>query len=127
LSKISTLHIKELNIVGGLMNELVSLIITLISGAAGGNAAGSLLSEKNLGALANTIIGALGGTFGDYILKALGILASAGVSSAASATGAANGSEIDLGALIGSIAGSGISGGVITAIITMIKRALEKR
>lgn len=106
------------------MSDILSLIISLISGAAGGNITGALISEKNMGTIANTVIGLLGGGVGDFILKALGILASTG---AAGAAGATTGHELDLAALLANIAGSGLSGGALTAIVAFIKDALSKR
>jgi uncharacterized membrane protein YeaQ/YmgE (transglycosylase-associated protein family) len=100
--------------------DVINLIISLISGAVGGNVGGAAVSEKNLGAIANTIIGLLGGGFGDFILKALGILAST------SATGATTGSELDIGTILANIGVSGVSGGVLTAIIALIKDAIAK-
>jgi len=102
--------------------EILNLIISLLSGAAGGNIAGSLMTEKNLGALANTIIGLIGGGAGDYILKAMGILASA--ASTAAPTGEPT---LDLGSLLATIGASGVSGGALTGIIALIKDALAKK
>ena len=52
--------------------DLLNLIISLISGAAGGNVAGAVASDKNLGPIFNTIVGLIGGGAGEFILKALG-------------------------------------------------------
>lgn len=103
--------------------DVVNLIISLISGAVGGNVAGAAMPEKNLGGIGNTIAGLFGGGLGDLILKALGVLATAG---AASATGA-TGSELDIGTILANIGVSGVSGGALTAIIALIKSALEKK
>ena len=43
------------------MGSLLPLIIQLISGAAGGNLAGSLMKNLSLGTLGNSIAGILGG------------------------------------------------------------------
>lgn len=101
--------------------DILNLIISLISGAVGGNVAGAALPEKNLGTVANSVIGLLGGAGGDFLLKALGILSSAG------ATTAATGSEFDIGALLANIGVSGVSGGALTAIVALIKNAMDKK
>lgn len=44
--------------------DLTAIIIQLISGAAGGNAAGFLAKARSLGPMMNTILGALGGVAG---------------------------------------------------------------
>ena len=44
--------------------DVTSLIIQLISGAIGGNAAGAASKDVSLGPLGNTIVGALGGGVG---------------------------------------------------------------
>ena len=105
--------------------DVVNWIITLISGAVGGNIAGAAVSEnKNLGAVANSIIGLIGGGVGDFIFKALGIL---GTTAATGAVGAApTGSEFDLTSILANIGVSGVSGGVLTAIISFIKEAVKK-
>ena len=46
------------------METIVNLIIQLIAGVVGGNAAGAALKDYNLGNLGNTIAGAIGGVGG---------------------------------------------------------------
>jgi hypothetical protein len=94
------------------MENLLPLIIQLVSGAAGGNAAGSLMKNLSLGTLGNSIAGILGGGIGGQLLGMLGIAAGTG--------------EMDIGGIIGSIAAGGVGGGVVMAIIGMIKKAMAK-
>ena len=46
---------------------LINLIIQLIAGALGGNAAGATMKNLDLGTLGNTIAGALGGAGGGTV------------------------------------------------------------
>jgi len=55
------------------MEGLVSLIINLAVGAAGGNLAGLLLKGKSLGVLWNSVVGILGGGFGYFLLGIFGL------------------------------------------------------
>ena len=48
--------------------DILSLIISLISGAVGGNVAGALMKDKNLGTLWNSIAGIVGGGVGGGLL-----------------------------------------------------------
>ena len=50
---------------------IINLIIQLIAGAVGGNAAGAASKDISLGGLGNTIAGAIGGVGGGQILTAL--------------------------------------------------------
>ena len=50
---------------------IINLIIQLIAGAIGGNAAGATIEKANLGTAGNTIAGALGGLGGGQLLSAL--------------------------------------------------------
>ncbi|WP_024768543.1 MULTISPECIES: hypothetical protein [Aquimarina] len=93
------------------MEEYLPLIIQLISGAVGGNIAGSLLKNASLGKVGNSILGILGGGLGGYLLSYLGIGTSGGM---------------DLSGILGSIAGGGVGGGVLMAIIGLIKNAISK-
>lgn len=106
--------------------DIVQLIISLVSGIVGGNIAGAALPEdKNLGALGNSISGLFGGGIGGYILKALGVLATAGTASAATAaTGAAPG--LDIGSLLANVGGSGVGGAILMIIVSLIKNAAQK-
>ena len=97
----------------GRMN-IVSLIIQLVSGAAGGNIAGSLLKKLDLGPVGNSIAGILGGGLGGQILGML----------TAGAAPAAGG--LDIASIIGSVASGGIGGGVLMAIIGAIRKAMSK-
>lgn len=102
--------------------DIVSAIIALVSGAIGGNVAGAAMPEKNLGVVGNTIAGLIGGGAGEFILKALGILAAA---NAPGAEGAAQ--NLDLTSILSSIGVGGVSGGVLTAIVALIKDAVQKK
>lgn len=102
--------------------DVLTFFISLISGAVGGNVAGAAIPEKNIGAIGNTVAGLIGGGLGDFILKALGVLATT-----TATTAAAGGSELDLASLLTTIGVSGVSGGALTAIITLIKDAIQKK
>lgn len=105
--------------------DWVQLLISVISGIAGGNIAGSAMKDSNnLGGLGNSIAGFFGGGIGGYILQALGLLGASGV---AAATGSApDAAHFDIGHLIGNIAGSGVGGAILTMIVSYIKNAMNK-
>ena len=48
--------------------DIMSLLLQLVSGAAGGNIGGLLNKAKSLGPLINTVLGALGGLGGGQLL-----------------------------------------------------------
>lgn len=83
----------------------MELIISLLSGALGGNLAGVLLKKFSMGTLWNSVVGILGGGLGAQLLGMLGI---------------------DIGGILGSIAGGGVGGGVLMVIIGLIKNAMGK-
>jgi len=94
-------------------SSIINIIIQLIAGAAGGNAAGAAMKEKGLGGAGNTIAGAIGGLGGGQLLQALiPMLQGTG--------------GLDIGAIIGQIVGSGIGGAILTAIVGMIKTSMAK-
>ena len=92
--------------------ELLPLIIQLISGAAGGNIAGSLIKGSSLGFLGNSLAGILGGGLGGQILGMIGM--------------AATGGEMDVTGIISAVAGGGVGGGVVMAVIGLIKQMISK-
>lgn len=94
------------------MESLLPLIIQLVSGAAGGNVAGSLMKNMSLGTIGNSIAGLVGGGLGGQLLGMLGLASGAG--------------EMDIGGIVSSIAGGGVGGGVVMAVVGMIKKAMAK-
>jgi hypothetical protein len=91
---------------------LINLIIQLIAGAVGGNAAGAAIKNVDLGALGNTIAGAIGGAGGGTLLTALLPILQ----------GAAG--NVDIGQVVGQAVGGGVAGAILTAIIGLIKNAM---
>ncbi len=84
---------------------MTDLIISLLTGALGGNIAGALLKKFSMGTLWNSVVGILGGGLGAQLLGMLGL---------------------DLSGFIGSIAGGTAGGGVLMVVIGVIKNALSK-
>jgi uncharacterized membrane protein YeaQ/YmgE (transglycosylase-associated protein family) len=94
------------------MGNLLPLIIQLISGAVGGNIAGSAMKNYNLGTLGNSIAGIVGGGIGGQLLGLLGL--------------AVAGGGLDLTGIISSIASGGVGGAALMVIVGLIKKALAK-
>ncbi len=84
---------------------MMELIISLLTGAVGGNLAGALLKKFSMGTLWNSVVGILGGGLGAQLLGMLGL---------------------DLGGIVGSLAGGTVGGGALMAIIGVIKSAMNK-
>jgi hypothetical protein len=92
---------------------LMNLIIQLIAGALSGNAIGKASPNFDLGAIGNTIAGAIGGGAGGQILQALVPLL------AGTATGG-----LDIGSLIGNAVGGGAAGAIVTAVVGALKNKI---
>jgi len=91
---------------------IMELIISLLSGAAGGNIAGALMKNSSLGTLWNSVAGILGGGLGGSLLGMLGM--------------SAGGGGLDIASILGSVASGGVGGGVVMAVIGLIKGAMAK-
>ena len=104
------------------MESLVPIIIQLVLGAIGGNAAGKAMPDKSLGTLGNTIAGVIGGLGGGQLLDK--ILGGGAMATDAAAGAAASG--LDIGAIIQDVAGGGIGGAVLTIVVALIKGAMNK-
>jgi len=102
---------RVINMWGG----IVGLIIQLISGAVGGNIAGSAMKQYNLGTLGNSIAGVIGGGVGAQIIGAL----LGGGTGAEAAAG-----SLDIGSIIGQIVAGGAGGGILMVIVGLIKQAM---
>jgi hypothetical protein len=94
--------------------SLISLLISLFSGAAGGNIAAALFKNLSLGTVWNSVAGILGGGIGAKVLGAL-------IPALAVGSGG-----LDLGSILGQVAGGGIGGGALMAIVSMIRSAMAK-
>jgi uncharacterized membrane protein YeaQ/YmgE (transglycosylase-associated protein family) len=93
--------------------DIVTLLIQLISGAVGGNLAGSAMKNMSLGTLGNTIAGLVGGGIGGQILEQVFNTAVAGGS-------------LDLASIVTQIVGSGVGGAILMAIIGSVRSAMAK-
>lgn len=85
----------------------MDLIISLLSGAIGGNAVGAANKKQNMGVLWNTVIGLIGGLAGSEALQAL-------VSNLVANT-------------LGNVIGSAAAGAVAIYIVNFIKDLLAKK
>src|SRR5262249_59734761 len=93
--------------------NLTALIIQLIAGALGGNAAGSVAKDVNLGPLGNSLAGAIGGGLGGQILSAI-----LGLGGTAAASG------MDMGSIVSAFLTGGVSGGATALIVGFLKAKL---
>jgi uncharacterized membrane protein YeaQ/YmgE (transglycosylase-associated protein family) len=94
--------------------DIISLIISLLTGAVGGNLAGALLKQFSLGTLGNSLCGILGGGLGGSLLQMLGLAA-------------APSGGFDISSILGSVASGGVGGGLVMFIVGLIKNALAKK
>ena len=97
------------------MGSILNLVISLISGAVGGNVAGAAMKEKSLGTAGNSIAGILGGGIGGAILQLLGI-----------GGGEAAGSALDLTQILSNVASGGVGGAVLLVIVSLLRGAAKK-
>lgn len=91
----------------------MELLISLVSGALGGTAAGKLVSKIDQGTLINAISGIVGGGLGGQLLSMVG------------AGGLAAGGT-DIAGILGQVASGGVGGGVVLAVVSMVRDALAK-
>ena len=97
--------------------DIVTLLIQLVSGALGGNVAGSLLKNLSLGTLGNSLAGFVGGGLAGQVLgSALNLPAAVGGASGA----------LDPMAIITQLLTGGAGGGTLMAIIGMVRSAMAK-
>jgi uncharacterized membrane protein YeaQ/YmgE (transglycosylase-associated protein family) len=84
-------------------------VISLITGAVGGNIAGAVFKNLSLGPLGNTIAGVVGGGAGAEILSMV------------------LGSGAGGGTVVGNVASSGVGSVVVMLIVGLIKNAMAKK
>lgn len=95
--------------------DVVSLIVQLLSGAAGGNIAGSLLKNISLGTLGNSLAGIVGGLLGGNILNS-----ALGLGKVVATSG------LDIGTIISQVAGGGVGGGLLMVIVGLLRQVFAK-
>ncbi|RYI21770.1 MAG: hypothetical protein EON48_08305 [Acetobacteraceae bacterium] len=94
----------------------MELIIQIIAGLLGGNAAGAGAKNLSLGTAGNSVVGGVGGLLGGLLTSMMTGGGAAGIDM----------SSLDIGALVQSVAGGGIGGAILTVIAGMLKKALVK-
>jgi hypothetical protein len=99
------------------MEGIIGIVIQLVAGALGGNAAGAGVKKYSLGPAGNSIAGAIGGLILGQVLAAIGI----GEPGMATAEGAPAAGGLDVGALIAQLVGGGAGGAILTLIVGAIK------
>ena len=87
-------------------SPLISWLLTLISGAVGGNIGGALIKDQSLGPIVNSVLGLIGGVGGSQLLGALGGVQSLGQ--------------------IGNIGVSGVVGALLPIIIGILKNRFAR-
>ena len=92
------------------MESLIPMIINLVSGAVGGNVAGKLFKNLNLGTVMNSIAGIVGGGLGGQLLGMLGM---------------GGGGSMDIMGILQSVAAGGVGGGVLMAIVGFVKKMMK--
>jgi uncharacterized membrane protein YeaQ/YmgE (transglycosylase-associated protein family) len=92
---------------------LMNLVIQLVAGAVGGNVAGMLLKQYNLGPVGNSIAGIIGGGLGGQLLNMM-----------LHGGGAPAAGGFDIGSILTQIVGGGIGGGILMVIVGLIRQAM---
>jgi uncharacterized membrane protein YeaQ/YmgE (transglycosylase-associated protein family) len=87
-------------------SPLIGWLLTLISGAVGGNIGGALIKDQSLGPIANSILAIVGGVGGSQLLGALGGIQTLGQ--------------------IGNIGASGVVGALLPIIVGILKNKFAK-
>ena len=98
--------------------DWMSLIISLVSGAVGGNAAGKVLKNFDMGTLWNSVAGIVGGGLGGQIMGQLGI--------DPGAAAAAVSNSGDMGSIVSQIGGGGVGGAILLVVASYGKKMLAK-
>lgn len=99
--------------------DIATLLIQLISGAAGGNLGGALLKNLSLGTLGNSLAGIIGGGVGSQVLNSM-------LGPATSVAAMAAGGDIDVSAILTQVAGGGVGGGVAMILVGLLKQMFHR-
>jgi uncharacterized membrane protein YeaQ/YmgE (transglycosylase-associated protein family) len=86
--------------------DTTSILVSLISGAVGGNVAGAAMKESSLGTIGNSLAGIFGGGIGGALLSVMGMAPQ--------------------GQILGDVAGGGVGGAVLMLVIALVKKSMAK-
>ncbi|MPZ56754.1 MAG: hypothetical protein GEU91_09720 [Rhizobiales bacterium] len=92
------------------MEQFLPIILQVVAGVIGGNAAGAAYKQGSLGATGNSVAGGLGGIVLGQILQAF--------------MGGGAGAGLDIGQIVSHLVGGGVGGAVLAAIVGMIKNKM---
>ena len=95
--------------------ELISLLLPLLSGAAGGNIVGGVLKTFNLGSGGNSLAGLVGGGLGSLVIGSL-----------LGASGPAVGIDPDGTAVLQQIVGGVAGGGAMTIAVAILHKVFHR-
>jgi len=95
---------------------MLGTIISLLSGALGGNVAGALMKNFSMGTLWNSVAGIAGGGLGAGLLSMI----------SPSAGAAAASESLSIGSILGSVGGGVAGGGIVMTVIGLIRSMLNK-
>jgi hypothetical protein len=98
--------------------DIASLVIQLLSGAAGGNVAGKALSNLSLGGLGNSLAGLIGGGLGSQIISSM--MGTGAVAATAAAP------DLDIASIISQVLGGGAGGGLMVMLVGVLKQMFQR-
>ncbi len=98
------------------MEQIIPLIIQVVSGVVGGGAVSGMLKNAAMGMLPKLLAGGLGGIGG---ATALGGMISGMIGGDAA-------SGMDMGSILGNVGGGLVGGGVLSGIAGMVMGAMKK-
>lgn len=91
------------------MVGLISFLLSLLSGAVGGNVAGNAMKKYDLGMTGNSVTGLIGGAIGGPIVNMMMM------------------HPESMFGVISNMLGSGVGGAILMIVVGMIKNAYTKR
>jgi uncharacterized membrane protein YeaQ/YmgE (transglycosylase-associated protein family) len=97
--------------------DILPLITVIVSGAIGGNLAGSFMPKVSMGKITNTIVGAIGGGLGGYLFDMVGM----------SGSGVPGSGANDFRNIATTFFAGSLSGGTVMLIIGYVKQMMSKK
>jgi hypothetical protein len=97
--------------------DITSLIIQIVAGVIGGNAAGRVTKSQGLGGAGNSIVGAVGGVILGQIVERF----TGGAIPADAAAQVA--SSLDIGSILSNVVGGGAGGAILAGIVGALKKS----